>query len=89
MSSDRTNNALYLVAVVACYAAAAYGVGLILQSRAFFPTGADALTHLYKSQALLSGLQDGTGGPLLDPLWDNCEQLLLSWAPLPALTLAG
>ena len=81
--------AAYVASVTACYAAAAVGMALLLQARAFFPTGSDALTHLYKSQALLSGLQDGTGGPLLDPLWDNCEQLLLSWAPLPALTLAG
>ena len=89
MSSDRTNNALYLVAVVACYAAAAFGVGLILQSRAFFPTGADALTHLYKSQALLAGVQGGASGPVLDLMWDNGEQLLLSWPPLPVLVLAG
>ena len=89
MNSTRAQNALYLVAVIACYAAAAYGMGLVLQSHAFFPTGADALTHLYKSQTLLASIQDGASSPVLDLMWDNGGQLLLSSPPLPVLVLAG
>lgn len=89
MRGARKHVALYVTAVAACYAAAAFGMALFLQARAFFPTGADALTHLYKSQTLLSCIQDGASFPFVDAMWDNGEQLLLSWPPLPALAFAA
>ncbi len=89
MRTSRTHVAPYLLAVAACYAAAAFGMGLFLQAHALFPTGSDALAHLYKSQTLLSCIQDGAAFPYMDVLWDNGEQLLLSWPPLPVLALAA
>lgn len=77
-----------IAAAVLLYAAAAVLVAVIVYSGGDYPSGSDAMCHVYKGDVLYRNILNGNLYPLYDGFWYNGVQMLRYWAPLPVYFLA-
>ncbi len=70
------------------YAILAYGMAKLVQNNGMYPSGMDALCHIYKGDALYDAVCQGDFFPIYDPLWYNGVELLRFWEPLPVYLMA-
>ena len=78
-----------IAAAVLLYAAAAVLVAVIVYLGGDYPSGSDAMCHIYKGDVLYHSIAGGNPYPLYDGFWYNGVQMLRYWAPLPVYFLAG
>jgi uncharacterized membrane protein len=64
-------------------------ISRVMWEGAFYGSGNDIWGHLFKTEVMYQGLQNGTSYPLYTPYWYNGIQLYRYWPPLSYYVLAG
>lgn len=81
-----SNYLIYLMP--AAYLLIAVAVVLMVCKNGIYPSGSDAMYHIYRGDLVYRSVQGGNFYPLYDAMWYNGVELMRYWAPLPAYFMA-
>lgn len=86
MKNIKSDYLIILMPVI--YVAAAIAVVVLVSANGSYPTGSDAMYHIYRGDYIYNSIKAGNLYPGYNNMWYNGVELMRYWAPLAAYFVA-
>ena len=86
MKNIKSDYLIILMPVI--YVAAAIAVVVLVSANGSYPTGSDAMYHIYRGDYIYNSIKAGNLYPVYNNMWYNGVELMRYWAPLAAYFVA-